>query len=137
LKTLEPTKDARRMKQIHVYVLDLTKIDGNGDFSCPGCGTAISPDDYTEEDYSILETKVNSNGLEEVVIRCNRCASQLYLTGFSLLQKLSEIGKEKRKENRKRLNLIHTVFVYSPELRFHWIMECSSCEKSSSTETSL
>ena len=83
------------MKQKQVYVLDLTKIDGSGDFPCPRCGTAISPDDCTEETYSILEPKVNSHGLEELVIRCNRCASQLHLTGFSLLQKLPEIDEEK------------------------------------------
>lgn len=74
------------MKRIHVYKLDLTKIDGNGDFSCPECGRAISPDDNTEEVYSILETKTSSHGLEELVIRCNTCSSHIHLTGFSLLQ---------------------------------------------------
>jgi transcription initiation factor IIE alpha subunit len=78
------------MTQKQVYVLDLTKIDGSGEFPCPRCGNAISPDDCTEETYSILETRVNSQGLEELVIRCNKCGSQLRLTGFSLLQKLSE-----------------------------------------------
>jgi hypothetical protein len=79
------------MKQMPMYILDLTKIDGNGDFPCPRCGTIISPDDCTEDAYSILEPKVNDHqGLEEVVIRCNKCAHQLHLTGFSLLEKLSE-----------------------------------------------
>jgi hypothetical protein len=82
------------MKQIHVYTLDLTKINGSGDFSCPRCGTSISPDDCTEETYSILEAKVNDQGLEELMIRCNKCSSQLHLTGFSLLQKLLETDKE-------------------------------------------
>jgi hypothetical protein len=77
-----------------MYVLDLTKIDGSGDFSCPKCGTAISPDDCTEEAYSLLEANVNDQGLEELVIRCNTCASELHLTGFSLLQKLPGIEKE-------------------------------------------
>ena len=76
------------MKQMHVYKLDLAKIDGSGDFSCPKCGSAISPDDVTEKAYSILETKVNKNGLEEVVISCNKCTSQIHLSGFSLLQNL-------------------------------------------------
>lgn len=76
------------MKQIHVYKLDLTKMSGSGDLLCPKCGTVISPDDVTEETYSILETKVDKQGLEELVIRCNRCTSQIHLTGFSLLQKL-------------------------------------------------
>lgn len=76
------------MKQIQVYVLDLTKIAGNGGFSCPRCGNAISPDDCTGEAYSILEGKVSDQGLEEILIRCNKCQSELHLTGFSLLQKL-------------------------------------------------
>jgi hypothetical protein len=77
------------MKQIQVYVLDLTKIDGRGDFSCPRCGNGISPDDCNEEAYSILEGKVSDQGLEEILIRCNKCQSELHLTGFSLLQKLN------------------------------------------------
>ncbi len=76
------------MKETQVYVMDLTKTDESGDFSCPGCGTAISPDDCTEEAYSILEAKVSNQGLEELVIRCNKCTSELHLTGFSILQKL-------------------------------------------------
>lgn len=75
------------MKQKHVFTLDLVKMNGRGDFPCPGCGNIISSDDLTEEVYSILEAKVNSHGLEEVLISCKRCKNQLHLTGFSLLQK--------------------------------------------------
>lgn len=89
------------MKQIQVYALDLTKINGHGEFSCPRCGALISPDDCTEEVYSILEAKVNSQGLTELVIRCKSCSSYLHLTGFSFLQKLSEIN-DKKLENEKR-----------------------------------
>jgi hypothetical protein len=74
------------MKQIHAYKLDLTKIDGNGDFACPRCGTKISPDDQTEKVYSILGSRVEHNGLVEVVICCQKCCSHIHLTGFSLLQ---------------------------------------------------
>ena len=63
-------------------------------FSCPRCGAAISPEDVTEEAYSILEAKVNSQGLEELLIRWNTCDSQIRLTGFSLLQKL-EVNEAK------------------------------------------
>ncbi len=72
------------------HVLDLTKIDGKGDFPCPICGNTISPDDSTEKTYSILEAKVRDQGLEEIIIRCNKCENELHLTGFSLLQKLDE-----------------------------------------------
>jgi DNA-directed RNA polymerase subunit RPC12/RpoP len=78
------------MKQIHAYKIDLNKIDGTGDFSCPRCGTKISPDDLSEEVYSILEPVVNSHGLVELAIRCNRCTSHIHLTGFSLLERIPE-----------------------------------------------
>jgi hypothetical protein len=77
------------MKQTQAYVLDLNKTDGRGDFSCPRCGNEISPDDTTEKAYSILESIVSNHGLEEIIIRCKKCESELHLTGFSLLQKLS------------------------------------------------
>ena len=72
------------MKQTQKYALDLTKTDEDGNFSCPKCGTPISPDDCTGETQSILEAKVGKQGLEEVVIRCQKCASELHLKGFSL-----------------------------------------------------
>ena len=77
------------MTRKEVFTLDLAKIEGDGDFSCPKCGTAISPDDDTEGTYSIVEPKVSGHSLKELVIQCNRCASKLSLTGFSLLDKLS------------------------------------------------
>ena len=77
------------MRQTQAYKLDLTKMDGNGDFSCPRCGSIISPDETTEKTYCILEPKVNSHGLEELVICCNTCKSIIHLTGFSLLEELS------------------------------------------------
>jgi len=77
------------MNQMQVYVLDLTEIDGSGDFHCPSCGTTISPDDNSEKAYSIIEAKVDDQGLEEIIISCNKCTSEIHLTGFSLLKKLS------------------------------------------------
>lgn len=86
------------MKQTQMYVMDLTEIDGNGDFLCPECGTMISPDDCSEKAYSILEGKVSNRGLEELMIRCNKCTTELHLTGFSLLQNLPN------KDTRKSFN---------------------------------
>ena len=71
-----------QLKQM--YIVDLAKIGGKGDFLCPGCGAKISPDDQTENTYSILEPKVKDTSLEEVLIRCNKCASHISLVGFSL-----------------------------------------------------
>ncbi len=64
------------------YTLDLTKIEGDGSFPCPTCGTKISPEDETEEAYTIVDTKVNNDELVELVISCNNCATQIKLTGF-------------------------------------------------------
>jgi len=80
----------KKMKQISVYMLDLTKINGRGDFPCPKCGVNISPNVCTEEVYTIVEAKVKNQSLDNLKIRCNRCKSYLQLTGFSLLQRLFE-----------------------------------------------
>ncbi len=64
------------------FTIDLTKIDGDGAFPCPKCGTTISPDDETEEVYTIVETKVKDDELAELVLTCNKCRSKIRLTGF-------------------------------------------------------
>jgi predicted RNA-binding Zn-ribbon protein involved in translation (DUF1610 family) len=76
------------MQQTQAHKLDLTKIGGKGDFPCPRCGSIISPDETAEKTYTILESKVNGQGLEEIVICCNTCKSHIHLTGFSLLKEL-------------------------------------------------
>jgi ribosomal protein S27AE len=70
------------MKQPRVYEVDLTKIQGGGDFPCPNCGVIISPEDETEDVYRILETKVRDQALEELVIQCNKCGSRIRAVGF-------------------------------------------------------
>lgn len=69
-------------KKSAMYKVDLTKIDGDGAFLCPKCGTMISPDDETEETYKIVETKVKNDELAELVLMCNKCGSKIRLTGF-------------------------------------------------------
>jgi predicted RNA-binding Zn-ribbon protein involved in translation (DUF1610 family) len=64
------------------YTVDLTKIDGDGAFPCPKCGTIISPEDETEEVYKIVDTKVINDELVELVIKCGNCRSNIRLTGF-------------------------------------------------------
>ena len=72
-------------KQMLVTELDLTKIDGNGDFVCPTCGVTISPEDESEDVYVILEEKVTDDIFEEKAIQCNKCSCRIRLTGFSTL----------------------------------------------------
>ncbi len=65
-----------------MYTVDLTKIDGDGAFPCPKCGAMISPDDETEEVYTLVETKVRNDELAELVLVCNQCQGKIRLTGF-------------------------------------------------------
>jgi predicted RNA-binding Zn-ribbon protein involved in translation (DUF1610 family) len=75
------------MKQSHqaVFKVDITQIEGEGDFPCPKCGVVISPDDKTDTVYKIIDTRVNNEKLEELVILCNKCGSKIRLTGFHKL----------------------------------------------------
>ena len=65
-----------------IHTIDLTTIDGEGAFPCPCCGATISPEDETEEVYTIKETKVKGSELSELILTCNRCRSKIRLTGF-------------------------------------------------------
>jgi predicted RNA-binding Zn-ribbon protein involved in translation (DUF1610 family) len=76
----------KKRKQKMVTELDLTKIDGNGEFPCPNCGVTISPEDESEDVYIVLEEKVRNDVLEDMLIQCNRCGNRIRLTGFSFLE---------------------------------------------------
>jgi len=65
-----------------MYTVDLTRIDGDGAFPCPKCGTMISPDDESEETYQIVTTRVKRDELEELVLKCNKCKTTINLVGF-------------------------------------------------------
>ena len=70
------------VKKDSIYTIDLTKIDGDGAFSCPKCGALISPDDESEETYHIVETKVKNDELAELLLTCKKCGTTIRLTGF-------------------------------------------------------
>ena len=55
------------LKKAVRYTVDLTKIDGDGTFQCPKCGTVISPDDESEDTYQIVDTRVKGDELAELV----------------------------------------------------------------------
>ena len=68
------------------FEVDLSKLEGEGDFPCPKCGVIISPDDESEDTYTILETKGDEDLLDEVVIQCRKCESIIRLKGFERLE---------------------------------------------------
>ncbi len=69
------------------YLLDVSQTDLDGAFSCPHCRSRISPDDRSENNYTVYETQMTDNNLDEVIICCKGCLSFIHLTGFSILQK--------------------------------------------------
>ena len=73
-----------KMKQSNqeMFTIDLAGIDGNGDFPCPNCEVSISPDDKTESVYTIVDTRMKGDDLEELTIQCNKCGSKIRLIGF-------------------------------------------------------
>ena len=82
--------EEKETKQEHAYKINLTETTGQGEFLCPRCGTLISPDDTTENEYAIIEPKVNHQGLTEIIIQCKHCQSIIHLTGFAAQQILTE-----------------------------------------------
>jgi len=69
-------------KKSMAYVIDLTQIEGDGAFSCPKCGTVISPDDESNSNYEIVNTKVKNDQLTELLVMCKKCQTTIKLTGF-------------------------------------------------------
>ncbi len=65
-----------------MFTIDLSTIEGDGDFPCPRCGVSISPEDESENTYTIIDTKVNGDDLQELTIQCNKCGSKIRLIGF-------------------------------------------------------
>lgn len=77
--------NGKKTKASSITVINLNEIDGDGDFPCPACGVTISPEDESEEVYTILEEKVNGDVLEELVIQCSACSCKIRLVGFPAL----------------------------------------------------
>ncbi len=70
-------------KRDPAFTIDLAAVEGDGSFQCPKCGMSISPEDESEDNYKILDTKVDKKGdLSELVISCNKCRSNIVLSGF-------------------------------------------------------
>ena len=65
------------------YTIDLITIEGDGSFPCPKCGKSISPEDESEANYKIVDTKVVNGELTELIISCGKCGSVIKLTGFA------------------------------------------------------
>jgi predicted RNA-binding Zn-ribbon protein involved in translation (DUF1610 family) len=88
-------------QQTAAYKLDLSEPSRDGTFLCPKCGVVISPEDHSEAIYSIYDTIVTDNNLDELVIHCKRCLSFIHLTGFSGIQKTPHSMKPRELTKQK------------------------------------
>jgi hypothetical protein len=83
--TQERSKDQKKDTQIRKHsliLIDLNKVEDDGSFSCPNCGTQISPKDETEQIYHIVKSKIVNEQLAELVISCNVCDTIMKIIGF-------------------------------------------------------
>jgi len=79
------------MKQQQIFQVDLTKIDGVGDFPCPSCGETISPDDESGVTYEIVDVNVKNDSIDKLIIVCNKCSSLIHITGFASLNQYEDL----------------------------------------------
>jgi ribosomal protein S27AE len=64
------------------YKIDMASIKEDESFPCPKCGLIISPDDQSDENYQIVDTKVVNDELAELVIVCGKCRSTIKISCF-------------------------------------------------------
>ena len=102
---------------LSVHKVNLSKISGDGEFPCPKCGSAISPDDETEDTYTIVDTVVDYNdSLESLVIKCKKCKTKINLEGFDSLteednKKMCDIAEKWNYKKGKKM------YFFSKELK--------------------
>jgi len=60
-----------------VKIIGLSDLDDTASFHCPNCGSRISPDDETEDVYSIID-HISDGNLQAVMISC-QCSQQVVL----------------------------------------------------------
>jgi DNA-directed RNA polymerase subunit RPC12/RpoP len=88
------------MKQVSAFRIDLSKIEGDGEFPCPSCGTPISPEDESEDTYEIVDVETKEDGsIEKLSIYCKKCGSKIHLEGFDLLKESSNLGDLDESDN--------------------------------------
>lgn len=75
----------RETSKTQPFIIDLSKIGGSGTFNCPRCKTTISPEDKSDQVYTILEPIMKNDHLEKLMLQCNKCGSHIQLVGFDIL----------------------------------------------------
>jgi predicted RNA-binding Zn-ribbon protein involved in translation (DUF1610 family) len=73
-------KKKQRQKEQNEYTISSMDIEDDGSFLCPKCGATITPEDETEENYEILDIKLNADELAVLVVGCGKCSSIIRVT---------------------------------------------------------
>jgi len=68
------------------YTVSFSSLANDGSFICTKCGTKISPEDETNENYEIIDTEIYNGEIAELIITCGKCGSILKLTGFQQIE---------------------------------------------------
>jgi predicted RNA-binding Zn-ribbon protein involved in translation (DUF1610 family) len=97
ITTLWKTPVIRQMRKEKSCIIDLSGITGNGDLNCPRCGVAMSPDDQSEDVYTVLHPVMKDGCLEKIVLRCNKCGSRIHLVGFEVLERLPPLARKRER----------------------------------------
>jgi hypothetical protein len=85
-KGSRPPVMANHYRSRFEYIVDLRKIEGEGEFPCPNpsCGKLIEPDDT--ESNKVVETvykgKKQEDGIEAIIVSCNNCQSKTEIIGL-------------------------------------------------------
>ena len=77
----------KNQKKVEVeYTINFSSLANDGSFNCTKCGTEVSPEDETNENYEIIDTEIYNGEIAELVITCGKCGSTLKLTGFQQIE---------------------------------------------------
>jgi DNA-directed RNA polymerase subunit RPC12/RpoP len=107
----QPKKRARQK----TFEVDLSRLQGEGEFPCPKCASLISPEDESEETYTVVETNGDDESIEEVIIKCKKCNSVILLKGFDELEKAAEPSSvqisEPLEDSKPGLRTTHSISI--------------------------
>jgi RNase P subunit RPR2 len=63
------------------YVVNVSDTNEDGSFYCPGCKSVISPEDFSEKNYSIVEVG-ESEGVWAALVTCKKCGEVIRIEGI-------------------------------------------------------
>jgi hypothetical protein len=73
------TLEIRQLIIPTVKVIGIMDTREDGSFACPKCGTVISPDDESEETYSILDVTIGDDGTPQAIHILCGCGQEIIL----------------------------------------------------------